>query len=131
MERNTHQRSVILSYLEQNKVHPTAQELFDAVKKKIPHISRGTVYRNLDVLCDQKKVRAVPLAGTNRFESIEHEGEHDHFVCDNCQEIIDIHLEDIDKKVLLAFAKKHPELSAESVTISWSGSCPSCKKKNR
>ena len=71
MERNTHQRSVILSYLEQNKVHPTAQELFDAVKKKIPHISRGTVYRNLDVLCDQKKVRAVPLAGTNRFESIE------------------------------------------------------------
>ena len=46
-ERITKQREVIEAYLKSVTTHPSAEEVYSAVKKKLPSISLGTVYRNL------------------------------------------------------------------------------------
>ena len=47
MKNYSKQRDDLLSILKNSKSHPTAEELYEKVKEKIPNVSRGTVYRNL------------------------------------------------------------------------------------
>ena len=54
--RNSAQRSLILDIMAGNKTHPTANEIYEEARKKHPHISRGTVYRNLNFLVDSKNI---------------------------------------------------------------------------
>ena len=44
----TAQREAILKELRSVKTHPTADELYAALRVKLPTISLGTVYRNLE-----------------------------------------------------------------------------------
>ena len=48
--RATKQRAAILKILRNTRSHPTADQIYDAVRQQIPNISKGTVYRNLQVL---------------------------------------------------------------------------------
>ena len=48
--RMTHQRQVILEEINKDQTHPTADEIYERVRKKLPRISMGTVYRNLEIL---------------------------------------------------------------------------------
>jgi len=65
--RNTRQRQVVLSTLCEMNSHPTAGELYRLVREKLPRISLGTVYRNLEIL--QETGQAVRLAGCNGQEA--------------------------------------------------------------
>ncbi len=51
--RITHQREIILDELRSVKTHPTADELFEQVRSRLPRVSLATVYRNLEWLCQQ------------------------------------------------------------------------------
>ena len=51
--RLTSQRQVILEELQKVTSHPTANEVFDMVRKRLPRIGLGTVYRNLDLLAEK------------------------------------------------------------------------------
>lgn len=126
--RQTSQRSAILTLLKDHKTHPTAAEIYTKVSKQHPHLSRTTVYRNLELLETEGLVRAVPLAGTTRYESLE-DGHHDHFVCESCGHITDLHIPGLDKKALAHLKKNHPDLAATTVTISWSGTCRRCQRR--
>lgn len=53
MKNYSKQREDLLSVLKNSKSHPTAEELYNSIKKKIPSVSRGTVYRNLKNLVDE------------------------------------------------------------------------------
>ena len=55
--RMTRQRAVILEELRKVKTHPTADELNSIVRERLPRISLGTVYRNLDFLADTGEIR--------------------------------------------------------------------------
>ena len=48
--RMTRQRKLILEELRRMKSHPTADEIYSMVREKLPRISLGTVYRNLQLL---------------------------------------------------------------------------------
>jgi len=88
MERTTTQKQQILIYLRGTKSHPTAAEVYDAVRENIPHISKGTVYRNLDIFVKNGLIREISGV-QKRFDadlSI-----HSHFCCEKCDCIIDIH----------------------------------------
>ncbi|MBC2744327.1 MAG: transcriptional repressor, partial [Desulfosarcina sp.] len=50
--RMTRQRRVILEEIRRYNNHPAADEIYERVRKQLPRISLGTVYRNLDVLCE-------------------------------------------------------------------------------
>ena len=49
------QREIIIDYLKSVKTHPTAETVYEEVKKEDKKISLGTVYRNLDKLSDREK----------------------------------------------------------------------------
>jgi Fur family peroxide stress response transcriptional regulator len=89
MRRNTNQREAILKILMNTRSHPTADDIYDEVRKKIPNISKGTVYRNLKVLQKIGKVRELNLDGTkSRFEMAY--SNHYHFRCESCGRVMDL-----------------------------------------
>ncbi len=120
--RMTRQRTVILEELRKMRTHPTADELYGKVRERIPRISLGTVYRNLDFLAESGKIRKLESAGsTRRFDGcIE---PHQHVRCVRCGRV-----EDVD------FSCPVPELSkvqAEgfhimAVHVELEGLCNAC-----
>jgi len=87
--RMTNQRRVILDELRKMHSHPTADELYRVVRRIIPHISLGTVYRNLEVLSEMGCIKKIELGGNQkRFDgNVE---EHYHVRCVKCNRIIDV-----------------------------------------
>lgn len=88
--RNSKQRRVILEELSHLRTHPTATELFDIVRARMPRISLGTVYRNLDLLVQQGTVRRLDQGGgQTRYDADLHP--HYHLRCVACDGISDVH----------------------------------------
>ena len=123
--RITNQREAIMNFLNKGNHHPTASEIYKHVKEKLPRISRATVYRNLEVLCKEKVLRQVLVRGTSRFESIEHNGLHDHFICNNCNKIIDLQAKN---KSVEGIKKQLPNTKIEQITLNITGTCSTCLK---
>ncbi|MDP8238780.1 MAG: transcriptional repressor [Candidatus Hatepunaea meridiana] len=86
----TKQRKVILEELHKVTSHPTADMVYEMVRKRLPHISLGTVYRNLEDLADQGEIRKLSIDGTRmRFDG--NPEEHTHIRCIVCGRVDDIH----------------------------------------
>ncbi len=71
------------------KTHPTAYELFEIVKRRLPRISLGTVYRNLEVLSEAGLIRTMTVGKPpRRFDGMA--DSHYHLVCIQCGRIEDV-----------------------------------------
>lgn len=92
----THQRLAVYETVLASRSHPDAEEILGIVRARIPTISRGTVYRTLETLCDLGLVSDVGrLRGSARFEaSLE---PHHHLVCLGCRRILDLHDPSLDR----------------------------------
>lgn len=89
MQRSTRQLTTTLEVLAAASDHPTAEQILLRVRQRLPRISLGTVYRNLEKLRMQGQLRVVNIGpGVARYDALL--GEHDHFVCDTCDAIIDL-----------------------------------------
>ena len=90
MLRMTQQREMIIKELKKFSGHPTADELYDKVKKKLPRISLATVYRNLEILQETGEVvRLSCCSGQEaRYDGLPHP--HLHFMCEQCEAIVDL-----------------------------------------
>ena len=92
----THQRLAVYEALVSSRSHPGAEEIYQAVKTKYPTISRGTVYRTLETLCDIGLVADVNrVRGTARFEAAIQP--HHHLICLGCRAIMDVHDDSLDR----------------------------------
>jgi len=81
--RMTKQRRIILDVLRSTTSHPTADWLYEKVKDKIPNISLGTVYRNLNILKEMNEIMELNYGSTySRFDG--NPQNHYHFVCERC-----------------------------------------------
>ncbi len=86
--RMTRQRKIILEELKKVKTHPRADEIYEMVRKRLPRISLGTVYRNLEVLCELKEIQKLELVGTlKRFDGTPEN--HYHVRCIKCDRLDD------------------------------------------
>jgi len=94
-ERLTIQKKTILDYLKNTKSHPDGDSVYLEVKKQIPTISKGTVYRILNQLQEKGEIQAIILDKTH-FDG--DTSLHAHFICENCGKIYDIFLDDSDIK---------------------------------
>ena len=77
----------LLDYLKSVKTHPCAEDIYKAVKKKLPNISLGTVYRVLNNFKEKGEILEIP------FEVAHYDGDtssHAHFICEKCKKIFDI-----------------------------------------
>jgi Fur family transcriptional regulator, ferric uptake regulator len=89
-QRNTRQRQVVLEELQKLATHPTAAGLYGIVRRRLPKISLGTVYRNLELLARQGTIQKLDLGSQQaRFDGDVHR--HDHVQCVQCGRVDDIH----------------------------------------
>ena len=87
--RMTRQRRVILEELRKVNTHPSADEVYEMVRKRLPRISLGTVYRNLDVLSETGEIKKLePGSSLKRFDG--NPSEHFHIRCIRCDRIADV-----------------------------------------
>ncbi len=88
-QRATRQLGALYDALAASHDHPTAEQLFQRVRRVLPQISLGTIYRNLDKLREHGRLRVVRLAGGEaRYDAMT--AAHDHFVCDRCGDVLDL-----------------------------------------
>ena len=124
-KRNTIQRQVVLEELRKVKSHPTAAELYELVRRRLPRISLGTVYRNLDVLSELGTISRLDLGGSEaRFDG---DTKHHHHVrCVRCGRVDDVY----DLKDRLP-QNKTEELAGYTILgyrLELLGVCPACRR---
>ena len=89
MQRLTRQKAAILEILRSVDSHPTAEWIYQEARKKIPGLSMGTVFRNLNQLRENGEIIELNYGSSqSRFDG-RHEN-HYHFCCTNCGKIIDL-----------------------------------------
>lgn len=88
LRRSTRQRRLVLEAVMETKSHPTAEWVYEAVRRALPRVSLGTVYRNLQVLVDEGKLKSFVRDGLIRYDA--DLTMHDHFVCERCGVLLDI-----------------------------------------
>jgi len=97
MNRRSRQREAILTALRATDSHPTVDWIYDRVRKEMPTISLGTVYRNLRLLRECGEVQEIDMSGAhNRFDG--NPENHYHFRCQKCGSVFDVD-EIVDKEL--------------------------------
>ncbi|MBS3117588.1 transcriptional repressor [Candidatus Woesearchaeota archaeon] len=121
--RETNQRSAVLAHLRGVKTHPTADEVYQDIKKILPHISKGTVYRNLHVLEENNIIKQVHLGGTPRYDgNLE---SHQHLICTNCKQVLDTRLAGAERAALKRALKE--DFAGKKASINVYGICRGCQ----
>lgn len=121
--RHTKQRAAILTVLQQTDQHPTADWIHQEVRKTLPRVSLGTVYRALDTLCQQGMVKALRDGSrSSRYDG--NPGEHAHIVCTACGSIADVPLPMQEK--LTYDVEESTGFIVQSHLWEWYGLCPRC-----
>ena len=122
--RNTIQREKIKQCLANVKIHPTAEWVYQEVKKEIPQITLATVYRNLNFLAEEGQVLKLEINKEYHFDG--DNSSHQHCVCQKCGKISDLFQEDISSYVLKNIRTK--DFACNNVTIIFQGFCKGCLK---
>ncbi len=125
----THQREIILEELKRLRTHPTADELYEIVKKRLPRISLATVYRNLEQLSAAGIIQKLDFVG----RQMRYDGDiskHSHIRCVECGSVADVRtnpIQGIDQAVVDACGYKVLDYHLDFL-----GLCPICLlKKHR
>ena len=125
--RLTTQRQIILEELAKVKTHPTASELYDMVRKRLPRIGLGTVYRNLELMADSGMILKLEVGGTQkRFDATT--DEHYHIRCAGCGRVDDINMPVI--KHLVAEAGAITAYTIIGHHVEFTGICSACQKRS-
>ena len=118
------QRELILSIINNTKMHPTAEEIHKIAKETIPNISLGTVYRNLNALTENNQIIKLTVPNESVHYDNTHQ-KHDHMHCLKCKCIFDIYLD--DKKELEQKTQNKYGYHILSHEIMFTGYCNKCK----
>ncbi|MFZ5447395.1 MAG: Fur family transcriptional regulator [Thermodesulfobacteriota bacterium] len=120
----TPQRLAVLGSLQNRRDHPSAENIYQEVRRQLPAISFNTVYKTLEVLCQKGMVIKVnPLHEVARYDG--ETGPHAHLICRQCHHIVDLDWQPGEFPSLLpddqhGFQVEHPSLTF------W-GLCPRCQ----
>mgnify|MGYP002772580415 CR=1 FL=1 len=107
IRRETKQRRSVLHAVRSRCDHPTADQIFDDVLAVDPHISRGTVYRNLGLMVDAGEIRRIELVGGAACYD-RTVAPHAHLICSRCAAVKDLMIEGLTEKL--------SEMTGETVT---------------
>ena len=123
----THQRQVLFEVMQGMHGHPSPEEVFAVVRKRIPSISLATVYKNLHLFIESGIFREVSLHhGSLRVEM--NDRPHHHLVCTDCRSISDVNEEELG--ALAARPGKLPGgFIAERYAVDVLGLCVECQAR--
>lgn len=123
--RNTKQRDLILSVVENSSDHPTAETIYERARRVMPNLSLGTVYRNLSLLVEQGKIRHVVIPqGGDRYDKTV--CTHAHLHCKICNGVIDVG-EGINEEIARA-VESSSDCKIDTTDIIFVGICSECRK---
>ena len=106
-------------------MHPTADALYELVRKRLPRISLGTVYRNLEILTALGEIQTLELAGHQK----RYDGDpckHYHIRCMHCG--------NVDNAPIAPLNQLEDKLYGATVytimghRLEFMGLCPECSK---
>jgi Fur family transcriptional regulator, peroxide stress response regulator len=128
----TEQRLAIFAALASSRTHPSAEEIFLAVRKKLPALSLATVYKNLEALRAAGAVSDVnTLHEQGRYEAaLPGTGAgrpHHHLVCVSCKKVSDLDDDRFDS--LRVSPNKTQGFEVRAVRVQVEGLCPQCRKR--
>ncbi len=119
----TPQRYAVMEQLTKFPTHPSADEIYTAVNERHPRASRATVYNAVAALAKVGLVSTIiDDTGVTRYEA--EIGIHHHFICNLCEKILDVRVDDVAGDLSL----KGP-FATDSYQVVFRGLCPACKKK--
>ncbi len=124
ISKYSRQRELIYKTVMENRVHPTAEYVYNYLKKDNPQLSLGTVYRNLQQLSDNGEINRLSVPDQpDRYDGvIKH---HYHAVCSKCGEIADIDVDDLPNINQLVSEKTGLEILDHDIIFK--SICPMCK----
>ena len=121
----TRQRSAVYGYLRAGRQHPTAEEVYLAVKQELPRIGLATVYKNLEALVNCGLATKVTAGdGAARYDiRTDH---HYHSRCLKCGAMVD--LEPEAEAVLPGLVRVPVEFEVMQYRVEVLGMCPGCRR---
>jgi len=120
--RNTNQKKIILDTLSNMRTHPTIYELHDKIKENDENIGVATVYRNIKKFVNDGIVHIVKTQ--NGIDRYDYYGNHAHFECLNCGNIIDLFNDSLSEDVKKSAIKN--KLKVANCNIMINGYCENC-----
>nr|WP_263411311.1 transcriptional repressor [Terriglobus tenax] len=124
----THQRQVLFEIMQGMHGHPSPEEVYARVKKKIPAISLATVYKNIHLFVESGIFREVSMHhGTLRVEM--NSRPHHHMVCTECKAISDI--DEAELGLLPSHTTLPGGFLVERYAVDVIGICPECQAKTQ
>ncbi len=124
-QRSTRQRRLVLDAVRARCDHPSAEQIYRDVRAVDDKISRGTVYRNLNVLEQSGEILHVKLPVTDRYEV--RADRHDHMICSRCHAVCDVPIpydEALDER-----ATGETGYLVLRHRVVFEGLCPDCREK--
>lgn len=118
------QRELVREAVEQSDRHPTADAVYQEVRKKEPTISLATVYRNLNQLVENHMIQRILVPGdSDHFDrTMEH---HEHMICRRCGCIVDIW----PKQPLVEQFQSFPDVNITDYQLVLYGLCRDCAEQ--
>lgn len=127
IKRNTIQRSLVLETVNKLQCHATADEIYEAIVKEHPNISKATVYRNLKLLSEMGKIRKMEIpGGADRFDHQCHD--HCHVRCEKCGRVFDVDMEYVTG--LEQNIRNTHGFAFTGYDILFRGICPDCQESS-
>lgn len=122
--RTSKKRDAMLALLRSTHRHPGADWVYQELKARYPDLSLGTVYRNLNHLCERGLIRRVgTVEGQERYDGVV--TPHSHFICSRCGAIIDLPEQSPGKEWLEAAGVQYG-FQAEGCEFTVRGTCWGC-----
>jgi len=125
--RITKQRQVILEELRKLNTHPSADEIYKVVRRRLPRISLGTVYRNLEVLAQMGEIQKLELSGSLKRYDWD-TNKHYHIRCVRCNRVENIPIAPLNQLEDELYEATVFEIIGHN--LEFIGLCPKCSKEN-
>lgn len=123
-QRLTPQREAVLAVIREREDHPTASDIFEAARKRLPSLSYATVYNSLKFLREAGMVREISFGDcASRYDGVM--DRHDHAICSSCGKLVDFDLPEAAE--LMRAAARKSKFKPESVHLTLMGVCPDCR----
>ena len=122
----TKQRRSVLRVIRESDEHLTANDVFERARQLLPGISFATVYNSLRYLKKEGLIGEIRF-GANCTRYDRRLKRHDHAICNDCGQLVDLKLSIPDG--LIKEAAKRSKFEARSIELTLRGLCPECRRK--
>ena len=128
--KKTPQRLAIVRAFAGDPTHPTAQQIFDRLRRTMPTMSFATVYNTLAALETAGACRTLRLGDNDSARFDPNVAPHDHAVCDRCRAVRDVTRRPAKAPASLELDVGSDDFEVRAVERVYRGLCAECRAKS-